>query len=134
MTIGLAVIFAGYLATRQPDGQKLSLRRERARTGSAVLPGTDPALAYIEQTLLPLDEAEIALRCQEWSIETDPYPWLRRDEAVLAWQLRTHLNTASQVRFDALSVPTRRQIVVLHDQVLTAKPVEIDAIARLLPR
>ena len=98
-----------------------------------LLPG-DPALAYIEETLLPLDEAEIMARCQEWSVEPDRSPVLRRDEAIQAWQLRTRLSPESQLRYDSLGVTARRQIVNLHDQVLTANPADVDSIAHLLPR
>jgi peptidoglycan/LPS O-acetylase OafA/YrhL len=134
MTIGVALIFAGYLVTRQPDGQAFRVRRAPAIASAAPVPGTDPALVYIEETLLPLAEAEIVARCREWSVEPDFSPLLRRDEAILAWQLRTKLSPVSQVRYDDLSVTARRQIVVLHDQVLTANPAEIDALAHLLPR
>lgn len=135
MTIGVAFIFAGYLATRQPDGQPFRLRRERAVTNAApVVTIADPALAYIEQTLLPLEAGEIARLCEEWSIEPDDYPNLCRNEAIQAWRLRTKLSPAAQLRYDGLSVPVRRQILLLHDQVLTADAVEIESFAHLLPR
>jgi hypothetical protein len=133
MTIGVALIFAGYMATRQPDGQAFRVRREAAPV-LRVRSWSDPALAYIEETLLPLDEAEIVARCQEWSVEPDSSPALRRDEAILAWQLRTRLSPESQVRYDSLGVTARRQIVILHDQVLTANPADVGSIAHLLPR
>lgn len=128
MTIGVAFIFAGYLATRQPDGQPFRVRSER------VQPIADPALAYIEHKLLPLDAAEIARLCAEWSVEPDDYPNLTRNEAIQAWRLRTKLSASGQHRYDALPVPARRQILLLHDQVLTAEPVELDSLAHLLPR
>ncbi len=126
MTIGAAIIFAGYLATRQPDGAPFRVRSAR---GNA-----DPALDYLERTLLPLDEARLTLICREWSVDPDPYPTFRRDEAVRAWRLRSSLSQAGQVRYDALSVPARRQLLELHDQVLTAVPAELDVSIDLLHR
>ena len=127
MTIGVAIIFAGYLATRQPDGEPFRFRRERAAA-------SDPALDYIEHTLLPLDEARLMLICTEWSVEPDPLPTLRRDEAVRAWQLRMRLSSAGQLRYDSLSVPARRQLLLLYDQVLTATPADIAIRTDLLLR
>ena len=126
MTIGAAVIFAGYLATRQPDGEKFRLRRERA--------SADPALDYLERTLLPLDESRLALICQEWSIDPDPMPNLRRDEAIRAWQLRSKLSETGRVRYDSFSVPARRQLLELHDRVLTAAPADLSVPTELLHR
>lgn len=126
MTIGAAIIFAGYLATRQPEGQKFRVRQAKSPA--------DPALAFIETTLLPRDEAEIGRFCAEWSVEADPLPALRRDEAISAWRLRSALSPASQVRYDQLSVPVRRQLLFLYEQVLTAERVERDALAVLLQR
>ncbi|MCC6703241.1 MAG: hypothetical protein IT334_00105 [Thermomicrobiales bacterium] len=127
MTIGAAIIFAGYLATRQPEGEKFRLRKPKT------LP-TTPELAYLEQTLLPLDEAEIGRICAEWSVDADPLPALRRDEAIAAWQLRSALSPANQMRYDQLSVPVRRQLLILHEQVLTAERAERDALTVLLQR
>lgn len=126
MTIGVAIIFAGYLVTRQPDGQRFRLRSE-PRSAS-------PALDFVERNLLSLPESEIARICQEWSVEPDPYPVLRRHEAIHAWRLRSQLSPGGQVRYDSLSVPARRQILTLHDEVLTADPYGLGAKALLLNR
>ena len=148
MSIGVALIFAGYLWIRRPDGAPLLARQQpapavaatpaavttpsaaepTAATVSAVSPDPavtypDPAIAYIETRLLPLDDVEIDLLCREWSVERDNLNVLRRPEAIFAWQLRKMLTPAGQTRYDSLEVPTRRQIADLYRLVLTAEPI-----------
>jgi hypothetical protein len=133
MSIGVAIIFAGYLWIRRPDGAPIIARRaerpERKTIAGTPLPAPaavspEPAIAFIEAKLLPLDDAGIDLICREWSVERDNLQVLRRAEAVSAWQLRTLLTPAGQDRYDALEVPTRRQIADLYRLVLT-----VDAVA-----
>ena len=59
---------------------------------------------------------------------------LDRHEAIHAWRLRSQLSTGGQERYDGLSVPARRQILTLYDEVLTADPYGIEAKALLLHR
>jgi hypothetical protein len=124
MTIGVALIFTGYLYTRQPDGVAFRTRQ----TVAVALTGGSTELAYLEHTLLAMDEADLAAHCREWSVDPDPLPTLRREEAIRAWRLRTQLSAAGQVRYDSLSVSARRQLVLLHDLVLTAEPVPSNAL------
>lgn len=134
MSIGVAIIFAGYLWIRRPEGAPLFARRAAAPvSATAVAPtktealsprpaSSDPAIVFIETKLLPLDDAAIDSLCREWSIERDNLGVLRRPEAVDAWQLRVLLSRDGQERYDALSVPARRQITDLYRLVLTADP------------
>ncbi|CAN5607786.1 hypothetical protein BH09CHL1_BH09CHL1_02380 [soil metagenome] len=133
MSIGVAVIFAGYLWTRRADGAPLFERRERPaadsrRHATSIRTAVnralaDPALQFIESELLVLDDSALELRCAEWSVPRDTLEVLRRDEAIAAWQLRLLLSELGQTRFDALSVPARRQITDLYRLVLVAEPV-----------
>jgi hypothetical protein len=137
MSIGVAVIFAGYLWTRRVEGAPLldwrGLLPERQaatskpHSANGALPKpmraiTDPALRFIESELLALDDAALELRCAEWSVPRDALDVLRRDEAIAAWQLRLLLSEQGQARFDALTVPARRQITDLYRLVLIAEP------------
>ncbi|MGH2549657.1 MAG: hypothetical protein ACRDHN_09715, partial [Thermomicrobiales bacterium] len=132
MSIGVAVIFAGYLWTRRADGAPLFERRERQAVDSRQQPASvrvavnralaDPALQFIESELLVLDDSALELRCAEWSVPRDSLEVLRRDEAIAAWQLRLLLSELGQTRFDALTVPARRQITDLYRLVLIAEP------------
>ena len=137
MSIGVAVIFAGYLWTRRVEGAPLlnwrGLRparqvadggRQRVTAASLkpVQAIADPALRFIESELLVLDDSALNLRCAEWSVPRDEHEVLRRDEAIAAWQLRLQLSEQGQKRFDTLTVPARRQITDLYRLVLTAEP------------
>jgi heme/copper-type cytochrome/quinol oxidase subunit 2 len=130
MSIGVAVIFAGYLWTRRADGAPLferrmadGGRRMAATTSPAIARSfADPALQFIESELLVLDDSALELRCAEWSVPRDPLEVLRRDEAIAAWQLRLLLSELGQTRFDALTVPARRQVTDLYRLVLIAEP------------
>jgi hypothetical protein len=133
MSTGVAIIFAGYLWIRRPEGAPLFARRspavaaERRASPIAAIPPAapvsgDPAIAFIEAKLLPLDDEAIDHLCREWSIEREGLGIFRRAEAVAAWQLRLLLSPDGQERYDALSVPARRQISDLYRLVLTADP------------
>lgn len=132
MSVGIATIFAGYLATRRPDGEPLIPRRAVAPSAantprpvaspgraSAAPAGADPAIAYIE-ALLMLDDADIASRCAEWSVPRDDAPTLTRAEAIAVWRLRVGLSAAGQACLDAAPVATRRQLATLWAEVLCA--------------
>jgi hypothetical protein len=140
MSIGVAVIFAGYLWTRRVEGAPLfdwrglfperqaAIRAPHTANGALPKPvrsaagSADPALRFIESELLALDDAALELRCAEWSVPRDALDVLRRDEAIAAWQLRLLLSEQGQARFDALTVPARRQVTDLYRLVLVAEP------------
>ncbi len=131
MTIGVATIFAGYLWTRRSEGAPLidwrALRPARSSVAApirAAAASADPAIHFIESSLLTLDDETLDLRCVEWSIPRDEHSVLRRDEAIDAWQLRLRLSDTGQRRFDNLSVPAKRQVTDLYRSVLTATPLE----------
>jgi hypothetical protein len=83
--------------------------------------------------LLLLDDAEIETRCTEWSVPRSSSPIFSRGDAILAWQVRQQLSPGGQTRFDALSVPARRQLADLHHLVLTA-PSPVNEPAEILFR
>lgn len=142
MSVGVAIIFAGVLWTRRPDASVVrpavlsgdaavmepaplapSTSAEAIATGadselSVGREGRATALGFIEQDVLSLDDADIDRLCTEWSVPRDPRPVMARAEARAIWAFRSALNLAAIARFDALSVPARRQIAELHATVL----------------
>lgn len=96
--------------------------------GIAAMPTVDPtvrpgegigtALGFIEGHVLVLDSTGVDRLCTEWSVPCDPRPVMERGEARAIWTFRTLLSAEAATRFDALSVPARRQIAELHACVL----------------
>ncbi len=133
MSAGIASIYAGYLATRRPDGEPLIPRRAAASAPTAA-PATatsrwasvassamsaDPAITYIE-ALLALEDADLDARCAGWSVHRSAAASLRRSDAIRVWRLRVALSPVGQQRLDALPAPARRQVAELWTEVLTA--------------
>lgn len=131
MAVGIAVIFAGYLAARRPEAARPSPAVAAASPGTAAaIPAAapaDPALAFIEQTLLPLGDAELIAAARVWSAEPPAADRFDRAQARRAWALRLRLSPAAQAAFDAHSVPARLQLVELYHDVLTAHGPAADA-------
>ena len=135
MSIGAGLIFAGVLWTRRPDVVTLpGTAAAQVRTGSQPVPqnGASPvpdpaimtetsALDFLGKHLLPLDDAALDRFCTEWSVPRDSRPVFDRGEARRAWKFRATLPARAREQFDQLPLPARRQIVVLHDEVMTAE-------------
>lgn len=129
MLIGVAMIFYGVLWTRRPE----TVPVQSFPTTSGIAPrvlsavpavevGTPPrsvhsALVFVE-TLLQQPAEDVARTCAEWSVPVDHTPVFSRLDARLAWAFRQGLPEESQVRFDALPVPARRQLSTLYREVL----------------
>lgn len=143
MTMGVAIIFAGYLEARRPDAARAIApgqepgqqpQRKQVAEGRAALvplpairanhrrsePPADPAIAFIESTFLPLDDAALAAACRVWSVERRETDVFDRAEARRVWALRLRLSPQAQATFDALSVPAKRQLAELYHEVLAA--------------
>jgi hypothetical protein len=142
MAAGVAVIYAGYLETRRPDpagrpavgagmasaapapsggGRAALVPLAAARDGRRVAEGRaggDPAIAYIEERLLPLEDAALAAACREWSVERRVVERPEREEARRAWALRLRLSPTGQAAFDAHGLPARLQVSELYHEVL----------------
>jgi hypothetical protein len=148
MAVGVAVIFAGYLEMRRPEPAPADsdapasvvpagagvaapraalvrlperrLQRESLPTGSAVpTPAVDPAIAFLEERFLTLDEAALSAACRLWSVEAGEADRFDREQARRVWALRLRLSTTGQAALDALAVPTRLQLAELYHEVLT---------------
>jgi hypothetical protein len=141
MAIGVAIIFAGYLEARRPDVARAAApggdpgqqpERKQVAEGRAALvplpairanhrqsePPADPAIAFIESTFLPLDDAALAAACRVWSAERREIDAFNREEARRVWALRLRLPPQAQAAFDALSVPAKLQLAELYHEVL----------------
>jgi hypothetical protein len=138
MSIGVAIIFAGVLQTRRPepaadagvipsaatvsiDGAFPANGRARLvalphATGAAA--PHDQALEFIETRLLPLPADELSRECAAWSAAPQDIDTLTRDQARLAWQLRTRLSPQARQAFDSLSPAIKLQLAELYTEVL----------------
>jgi hypothetical protein len=133
MSIGVAIIFAGYLETRRPDERAVEVppdqavqpgvatMRPAARTNGRVASGAvsaDPAIAYLEHVLLPLDDDTLSEACRVWSVPRPGADVFNREEARRVWALRLRLSPEAQAMFDAHSVPVKLQVAELYHDVL----------------
>ena len=149
MAVGVSLIFAGYLETRRTDGPRsIAASADQAALGIVFTPvparpasdalggngsatgGTgsiEPAIAFIEQRFLPLDDAALAEICRVWSVPRSEADSFSRDEARSVWALRLRLSGTGQARFDALSVGAKRQLAELYHDVLAPARAEVRA-------
>jgi hypothetical protein len=133
MSAGIALIFLGVLATRRPEsasGPKVirpaqsrmstlaTTSQNDASPSAALAIQETNALGFVGQHILALDDATLDRFCTEWSVPRDESPVFARDEARRAWAFRLALSDEARTRFDTHTVPARRQIVVLFDEVL----------------
>lgn len=128
MTVGVALIFGGVLWTRRPDARVADVSAQHVTDVAAPLSRVEShlaldvsgALGFVGHQMLLMDDAEIDRFCTEWSVPRDERVAFDRSEARRAWAFRRSLSDDARRRFDTVSVPARRQIVVLFDEVLSA--------------
>lgn len=130
MSIGVALIFAGVLVARRPEGARVTAPAHEPVTSPAG-PVAATALAYIQE-LLGNDVEAIDQLCTEWSVARDSAPSLSRTEARRAWKLRSLLDGDAMARFDSCDVPTRRQLSTLYHDVLAWERPAREEIAELV--
>lgn len=153
MSVGVGLIFAGVLRSRQPmataapaetaivDGGTIASEIPHVMNTTVTVDEPGPsdddraptrarnsAISYIERALLPLGDDELERVCGEWSVPRDASTALSRHDARRAWRLRGMLADDAALLFDAHSVGARRQLTVLYHEVLAwdrANPEEI---------
>jgi len=157
ISLGVALIFAGYLETRRPDVTSSVTsttsshpitsangiqRPENApvlkpnghhRPAKAPVPAntaSDPAIAFIERQLLPLNDDALAAECRIWSVPRREATVFDRDDARQVWAFRLHLSPEGQAVFDTHTVPAKLQLTELYHQVLIETPTQQHAIVR----
>lgn len=153
MSIGVAIIFLGYLQTRATSpANKVAvavpvappLAHQSANgvtTGSTPRPparlstnghhpatvtsvSRDPDLAFLETNLLLLESEALAELCRVWSVPRPEIDALDRATARQAWTLRRRLSPESQARFDALPAAIRGQLTEFFHEVMQAQSQE----------
>lgn len=158
ISAGVAIIFAGYLETRRPDvptpatsavsvssdtGIEQSAPTPRLKPNGHHRPTTlpvvtptlnDPAIAFIEQRLLPLADDALAVECRIWSVPRPEATVFDREEARQVWALRVRLSPEGQAIFDAHTVPAKLQLAELYHQVLIETPFPQQLPVRERPR
>lgn len=161
MSLGVSVIFAGYLEARRPTapavaaavpsassegipfatgrGRLVSLPALRGDDRRAAVDGLlapaaadDPGIAFLEAAFLPLDDAALDAACRVWSVARRDGEHLSRDEAHRAWALRLRLSPPMRARFDTHGVPAKRQLAELYHDVLAPGVAELDRLRRAL--
>lgn len=139
MAAGVTIIFVGYLEARRPDRIKAPAAAAIATAEAlpplappvvvtAAIPGgpvyaappAEPAVAFIETHLLPLDDEALTEAARVWSAAPSVSDRFDRAQARRAWALRLRLSAAAQAAFDAHSVTARLQMVELYHDVLAA--------------
>lgn len=144
MTLGVAIIYAGYLEARRPDAA--AAPAIDAADATRVAPGRgalvplppprsgrrsprddltgDPAVVFIETRLLPLDSTALTEACRAWSVERRISDRFERNEARRAWALRLRLSPEGQAAFDGHDLPAQAHLTELYHEVLIPGVVE----------
>jgi hypothetical protein len=137
MSIGVAIIFAGVLQTRRSDSapaaalspaleaspllngkpRLVSLQGSRPRVATG---HQDQGLHFIETRLLPLPADALSAECAKWSVARLEIETFDRQQARLAWTLRTRLSPPAQGAFDELPLGIQLQIAELYTEVFSA--------------
>jgi hypothetical protein len=87
----------------------------------------DPAIAFLEGHLLPLNDAALAEAARVWSVEPSAADRFTREEARRVWALRLRLSPAGQGAFDAHGVAARLQLAELYHEVLAPGTATLEA-------
>jgi hypothetical protein len=136
MSLGIAIIFAGVLLTRPSRDSRIQVSRlPNSATGEYVphrprlipLPSrprpeqsfimNDEGVHFIVESLLPLDDVEIAAACRRWSALPIVEDALTRGQAKQVWALRLGLPETERTRFDALPIGVQAQLAELRAEV-----------------
>jgi len=127
MTLGIATIFFGVVATRQPQPAPVTTRHApliplpaRPRSVRSLSGEGDEGVRYVVEHLLPLDDAGIAEACRRWSATSMEGPTMNRAQARQVWALRLTLPEGARSRFDALPIGVRAQLAEIYAEVWSA--------------
>lgn len=119
MSIGISLIFAGYIWTRKPDSvAKPADQPIRPRVPVAEGFGADLPMVFIEGWLATLSDEVLAEECRVWSVAPREMDAFSRAEARRAWIFRTRLSAEGQTAFDQRPVSIRQQLTELYFDVL----------------
>jgi len=137
MALGIAIIFAGVVLTRQPRSVRSMTRhgantwRERdASRGARLIPlssrsrsdrpanvETNEGIRFVVERLLSLDDSEIAEACRRWSATPIDGDAMNRLQARQVWALRLALPEGVRPRLDALPIDVQAQLAEIYAEV-----------------
>jgi hypothetical protein len=123
MSIGIGIIFLGYLWTKVPEGQSLQAPKP---TRLVAVPDPvradhrSPGVIYLEGLLSRLDDAALSEEVRIWSVARRDIDAFSRTEARRVWAFRNRLGTAGQTAFDRRPAALRLQLAETYFEVMTA--------------
>jgi hypothetical protein len=138
MALGIAIIFAGVVLTRQPMAaqsmtrhaadtwheQDAASRRARLiplsprpRSGQPDNATSNEGIRFVVERLLSLDDSEIAEACRRWSATPIDGDAMNRPQARQVWALRLALPERARPRFDALPIGVQAQLAEIYTEV-----------------
>ena len=128
MTLGIAIIFAGIVLTRQPQPVRATTGRarliplpSRPRSLRPLDADRDEGIRYIVARLLPLDDVEVAEACRRWSATPIDGDAMNRLQARQVWALRLAIPERERIRFDALPTGVQAQLAEIYSEVWSAR-------------
>ena len=129
MSIGISLIFCGYLWTKVPDGQALrnpKPKRPVVRMSAASADHRSPGIVYLEGLLASHDDAALAEALRIWSVPPREVDAFNRAEARRVWSFRNRLGSDGMEAFDRRPAALRLQLAETYFEVMTAdvSPVE----------
>ena len=138
MTVGIAVIFAGVVLTRQPLSARVTSREavdalpdrdaasrrprlvplpSRSRSERPADAAGDEGARYVVERLLPRDDPEIGEACRRWGATPLEGDVMNRVQARQVWALRLALPETARPRFDALPIEAQVQLAEIYAEV-----------------
>ena len=141
MSIGVAMIFAGYVWTKRREGAEArrrgvdgASRRGGGQASSRAsvslnpqLSTLNPAVAFVESRLRSLSDDELIEECRVWSVPARAIDAFSRAEARRVWSFRNRLTPDGQAALDTRPAGLRLQLAELYFDVMTP---EISAVDR----
>lgn len=126
MSVGVGLIFAGYLQASRAGEQSSS----RGRLQSAHPPTTktqnlepktqNPGIAFIEARLAAMSDDELSRECAVWSVPAQAIEVFSRSEARRVWSFRNRLSPEGQAALDSRPPRIRLQLAELYFDVMSA--------------
>lgn len=154
MSVGIALIFGGYVQTRKPEGGLAEGRGSVPGLAGAPVSGRglapvplrspglpdrsstlDAGIEFLETRFLPLSEQELGNLGRVWSVDPPTTDQMTRDEARRVWALRLHLSAEGQRLLDGHSAAAMLQLAALYFDVFApaAEPASPDPSEAWLP-
>jgi len=146
MALGIAIIFAGVLLTRQPLPARSVTRDEieswrdhgavshrarliplssRTRSRRLDIAEADEGIRFVVERLLTLADGEIGEACRRWSATPMNGDAMSRPQARQVWALRLAMPEAARSRFDALPIAVQAQLAEIYTEVWSAGTADV---------